>query len=198
MVPSHPKKGPVFFRRIILRICIFDTESHKRRMNISGSFNPRRVVKREIWLEARARHQELLHPWCIARQKRASLGIPHPVYDFLFDYYSYRPAHLLRWSPGADIAIDITGGDGADLDWKDELSPIVGEESESVAINSEGFPAHRRTYLEWAIKYLIATKNRPSVFSCFGLHEWAMLFKSKQTRHTNLPLRLPLWEINRV
>ena len=33
----------------------------------------------------------------LARRQR---GVKHPVHDFLFTYYSFRPAQLRRWSPG--------------------------------------------------------------------------------------------------
>ena len=31
---------------------------------------------------------------------RRQHGVKHPVHDFLFTYYSFRPAQLRRWSPG--------------------------------------------------------------------------------------------------
>ena len=36
---------------------------------------------------------------------RAAGGIPHPVEDFLFTYYSLRPGQLRRWYPGVHIAL---------------------------------------------------------------------------------------------
>ena len=35
----------------------------------------------------------------------------HPVHDFLFTYYSFRPAQLRRWSPGYGVVL-------ADARWR--------------------------------------------------------------------------------
>ena len=43
--------------------------------------------------------------------------------------------------------------------------------------------------MEHIQKLLINSESNPSRFECFGLHEWAMLYKSEETRH-DLPLRL--------
>jgi hypothetical protein len=43
--------------------------------------------------------------WTDPHQARAMRGEKHPVYDFLFTYYAFRPAWLRRWHPGPDIAL---------------------------------------------------------------------------------------------
>ena len=37
-------------------------------------------------------------------ERRAS-AVKHPVHDFLFTYYSQRPAQLRRWHPGYGVAL---------------------------------------------------------------------------------------------
>ena len=37
--------------------------------------------------------------------ERRRTGATHPVDDFLFSYYSFRPAQLRRWHPGYGIAL---------------------------------------------------------------------------------------------
>ncbi len=86
----------------------------------------------------------------LARQMRHE---KHPVIDFLFDYYTHRPAQLLRYSPGL-------GHDGA-----------------------PPFPAERRHSAEWMLNLLEATLHRPPQFGCHGLHEWAMMFAGEARRH---------------
>ena len=44
----------------------------------------------------RARLASVLEPYL----ERRSRGVKDPVMDFLFEYYAFRPARLLRWSPG--------------------------------------------------------------------------------------------------
>ncbi|HLP25341.1 MAG TPA: 3-methyladenine DNA glycosylase, partial [Acidobacteriota bacterium] len=43
-------------------------------------------------------------------------------------------------------------------------------------------------------------QNRAPTFACFGLHEWAMVYRLAPTdvRHTQLPLRFPPEEIARI
>lgn len=49
------------------------------------------------------------------RQRRRT-GQRHPVFDFLFDYYSIRPSHLHRWHPG--VGARLVGQDHPrQLDW---------------------------------------------------------------------------------
>ena len=52
-----------------------------------------------------------------------SRGEKHPVHDFLFEYYSFRPAHLLRWTPGADVLLE--GASPGELSWS-EFVPADG------------------------------------------------------------------------
>ncbi len=114
------------------------------------------------------------------------------MYDFLFTYYSLRPAHLLRWSPGADV--ELQGVSKSELDWPLESVQSAG----GYSIPSANFPAHRRAYLEWAIRYLTRSGERPASLSCFGLHEWAMVYRAEQPRHTQVPLRLTPQQITEV
>ena len=45
-----------------------------------------------------------VRPWAEDRSRRMSRGEKHPVYDFLFEYYSFRPAHArLTWRFGDQI-----------------------------------------------------------------------------------------------
>ena len=37
---------------------------------------------------------------------------------------------------------------------------------------------------------LRATARRPAQLNCFGLHEWAMVYRSAEVRHGGVPLRL--------
>jgi hypothetical protein len=52
--------------------------------------------------------------------------------------------------------------------------------------------ASQRPLLESLRQLLTATANRPANFGCFGLHEWAMVYRlaEDETRHADWPLRL--------
>ncbi|MEZ5193289.1 MAG: hypothetical protein R2734_12800 [Nocardioides sp.] len=44
-------------------------------------------------------------PYVEPHLARRRARVPHPVHDFLFDYYSQRPAQLTRWHPGYGTAL---------------------------------------------------------------------------------------------
>jgi hypothetical protein len=142
------------------------------------------ALDRSTWLERRELHRSRVLAWVEDRVTRANRATKHPVYDFLFTYYSFRPAHLLRWSPGVDVELlDITQHE---LDWPLDFTRT----ERGYVIPADSFPAQRRTYLSWALNYLTQIESRPGTFCCFGLHEWAMVYKSQAPRHSQVSLRL--------
>jgi hypothetical protein len=54
----------------------------------------------------------------------------------------------------------------------------------------KAFPASRRPFVDWALDFLRQTADRSPNFSCFGLHEWAMVYREPVVRHQEVPLRL--------
>ncbi len=96
-------------------------------------------------------------------------GIAHPVHDFLFTYYSFRPTQLRRWHPG--YGVELAGREDQTLTSADLET--------------------KRTLIEGTHRLLNATASRSGNFGCFGLHEWAMVYRQSpdQTRHPR-PLRL--------
>jgi len=142
------------------------------------------------WRAARVRHEERVGP--IARDRLARTGRKHPVYDFLFEYYSYRANHLLRWSPGIDVFLD--GATPADLHWPQ----FFRFDERGATLPASAFPARRREQLEWTIAYQTAIRDREPQFGCFGLHEWAMVHRTDDVRHSRVPLRLSAEETDSV
>ncbi len=99
-------------------------------------------------------HRARLSPYVAPHLARREAGVKHPVHDFLFVYYNFRPAQLLAWSPGA-----------------------------------ETLPEGKRVLVSTLLRLLRATAGRTGNFGCFGLHEWAMVYRSDENRHPQ-PLRL--------
>ena len=150
------------------------------------------TLSRSEWLARKQHHRERVSAWTEDRVHRTSRDVAHPVYDFLFDYYPFRPAHLKRWSPG--VGVSLEGATPDELDWREHYE----WQSGTARISPSAFPEHRRPFLEWARKYLVGISQRPPLFSCFGLHEWAMVYRSDTPRHSKVPLRLPAEAINKV
>jgi hypothetical protein len=136
-----------------------------------------------VWRDRLARHVERLAPFADDRLTRMSRREKHPVHDFLFQYYSFRPAHLLRWSPGPDVLLE--NARPSDVAWN-EFQPADG----GLVLPADLFPAHRRSFVRWAHNYLEGIARRPPVYGCFGLHEWAMVYRTPEIRHERTPLRL--------
>jgi hypothetical protein len=63
------------------------------------------------------------------------------------------------------------------------------------ALQPEDFPFKRFSSLEWLIDLQKGILNRPMAFGCFGLHEWAMVYRSEEVRHGQVPLRMKPSEI---
>ena len=142
------------------------------------------------WRERRDRHVARLRPHVDEVHARRAAGVRHPVWDFLFEYYSYRPAYLLRWSPGPGVVLEDAGP--GDAGWG-EFVPVAGG-----MVLPAAFPARRVPFLEWAASYLEGIAARPALFGCFGLHEWAMLYRTDEVRHAAVPLRLAADDLAKV
>ena len=140
-------------------------------------------MARSVWEAERSAYLARVRPLADDRVRRMSRQEKHPVHDFLFDYFSFRPAHLLRWSPGANVLLE--DATPADIGWA-EFTPAGG----GVVLRAESFPEQRRGYLSWALAYLEAVRDREPSFACMGLHEWAMVYRDPDVRHPYVPLRL--------
>ncbi|MBI2243434.1 MAG: 3-methyladenine DNA glycosylase [Nocardioides sp.] len=154
-------------------------------------------LEREEW-EARATaHRERLLPYVEPHLERRRRGTKHPVHDFLFTYYGFRPAQLLRWHPGFGVALE-DAPEHADLrGYARVVCPSTrhgassGTRPDAAAV-TEQHVASQRPLLEALRRLLRATEARPANFGCFGLHEWAMVYRlsEDETRHAAWPLRL--------
>jgi hypothetical protein len=125
--------------------------------------------------------------WTDPHQMRAARGEKHPVYDFLFTYYGFRPAWLRRWHPGPGVAL---AGAGAMefLRWSEYR-----ETESGIAVDRGTLPVNRRDFVQWLRTLLAMTQGRPPFFGCYGLHAWAMVYRQtpEQVRHNAWPLRFP-------
>jgi len=144
------------------------------------------------WHALRAAHESRVQPWIAPRLERTSRQEKHPVEDFLFEYYPYRSSHLLRWHPGLSRALQ---GESA----REFLSNKNYRASPGgIAADPSTLPEQRLEFPRWLRQFLQATATRPAAFGCFGLHEWAMLYRTPETRHAEWPLRLTPDEIART
>ena len=128
------------------------------------------ILSEPVWRARRAAHEDRVDALVADHLGRRRDGVPHPVHDFLFTYYSFRPAQLRRWHTGYGVV-------------------LAGRESEAL---TDADVDAKRPLVEGIHALLTATAARPANYGCFGMHEWAMVYRQSpdETRHASWPLRL--------
>ncbi|WP_306912186.1 3-methyladenine DNA glycosylase [Arthrobacter sp. B3I9] len=156
-------------------------------------------LPQEDWLPRQAAHQQRVRHYSEPYLARRSAGRKHPVEDFLFTYYTQKPGQLLRWHAGAGVV--LSGPEAAERSgWKYYRPADDGERAAAgipggtaaVTVDVDSFLRDRRPAVEFAAVILAGTAGRPAQFGCFGLHEWAMVYRQDkfELRHEYLQLRL--------
>jgi hypothetical protein len=149
------------------------------------------ILAPEEWRPRQAAHQARVDAWIGPHLSRRRTGTPHPVEDFLFTYYSHRPAALRRWHPGSGVVLE-------------DAEEHLGFKGYGAVAGGAGvlisYLAAQRGVIEALRRLLAATAGRPAFLGCFGLHEWAMLYRlpADRVRHSTWPLRLGAEGTDRV
>ncbi|MGV9802241.1 3-methyladenine DNA glycosylase [Mycobacterium sp. NPDC003449] len=143
-----------------------------------------RVLDEPAWTAAAARHRDRVDAFLAPHRRRRERGEPHPVWDFLFTYYSLKPRQLRRWHPGYGV---VLGGEAA----RGYLgaSGYGAARRGGVTVTREHLAARTDT-VRFIATLMRATAARPARLNCFGLHEWAMVYRAPEVRHAQVPLRL--------
>lgn len=167
------------------------------------------LLRREEWSALEREHEVRADKLSARHRERRLTGTKHPIEDFLWTYYSFKPADLRRWHPGAGVVLDeamaaspsmseaaivssnIASGVVATApreSWRYYQSPG----GRSLAVDLPAYFAKREASVDFIADLLSRTINRPPHFACFGLHEWAMVYRStpEDIRHSGLPLRI--------
>ena len=142
------------------------------------------VLDGATWRARRLAHERRIDGWLAPHLARRRAGIKHPVEDFLFTYYSHRPAQLRRWHPGAGVV--LRDADPAQFGRGYRATPV------GVTLDTDQVRRRRAGSIAWIRSLLAVTAARPAQFGCFGLHEWAMVYRQtrEEVRHNAWPLRL--------
>ncbi len=142
------------------------------------------MLEEPVWRALADQHAHRVRELTADRVARRRHGRKHPVEDFLFDYYGHRPGQLARWHPGAGVGLA-----GAD----DRAGWTAYRVVDGVAsVDVPAFLERRGGAVDFVRALLSATLQRKGRFGCFGLHEWAMVYRAsdEQVRHADWPLRL--------
>ena len=147
------------------------------------------IYPEQEWMKVKDHHEEKLSEILDPYLQKRSRQIKDPVLDFLFEYYAFRPSHLMRWSPGLGAALEFT---------RKENLPEVSElrvEGSQAFVDPALFPKKRLKSARWILDLLKKSSTKKPMFGCFGMHEWAMVYRTEDVRHGQIPLRLPDDEI---
>ncbi|WP_018156491.1 hypothetical protein [Demetria terragena] len=148
------------------------------------------VLSRAEWTAREAAHHARVDSATAHHRARRQDGVKHPVEDFLFRYYSHSPAQLRRWHPGVGVRLE-----GGERPWK-----FYRFEDDYGFVDQADFVRSRGQSLQFIRRLLKATAQRAPHLGCFGMHEWAMVYRlsPEQVRHTDWPLRLSPAETDAV
>ena len=152
------------------------------------------ALPEEEWTARAAAYRERVDRWVAPHLERRRQGRTHPVLDFLFTYYSEPPGRLRRWHPG--VGVLLTGPSASErLAWpryaEVEGTAADGRPVRGIGLDLPAFLERRGEGLRAIADLLRATAGRTAQFGCFGLHEWAMVYRPEpgEVRHA-VPLRL--------
>lgn len=147
-------------------------------------------LQRAEWLPLQQAHAAATQARVEPHLTRRASGQRHPIDDFLWDYYPFSTGKFRVWNPGVTtVLLNYTAADGA-------LPRGFTIDHVGARFDVNSIPEHTATALhheiEWVHRLLSGTRNRPSGFGCFGLHEWAMLLgqADSERRHPDWPLRV--------
>ena len=141
------------------------------------------VLAEPEWTDRAELHRARAERFAGPHRERATRGESHPVWDFLFTYYSLRPRQLRRWHPG--FGTHLTGPSARAFLQRSGYA--VTEYGVGVSLR---YVDSRIETVRFIDDLLRATASRPARLNCFGLHEWAMVYRAPDVRHGQVPLRL--------
>lgn len=155
-------------------------------MQQDGSFR----WSQEDWQARREAHLKRVATIADDFVVRRSRHEKHPVYDFLFTYYNCSPAKLKQWVPPLGVRIEIVEEDLVQLPWL--ASDRFLREGNEVFLDESKLGENTRGLARWVTNLCANVQSRAPRFRCFGLHEWAMVYKQtrEQIRHQGYELRL--------
>ncbi len=141
-----------------------------------------RLLGPEAWGPLAAAHRARAQRWTVPHLERRHQGVSHPVEDFLFQYYNLSPGALERWHPGRHVGL-VDSAEHAALGAYVTIDGVSRADLTRVERRLSG--------LRWTAELLRRTAERPGRWGCFGLHEWAMVYRQPaERRHDGVPLRL--------
>jgi len=144
----------------------------------------------EEWTSRAEEHCALVSPHADAFLKRRGLGHTHAVHDFLFTYYSCSPSKLKQWVPSFEEELVVTPEIRNDYPWLSDYWFRL--DGDILSLNKERLHKNTRGLAAFVAELCGNILQQAPRFGCFGLHEWAMVYKltPEALRHKGHRLRL--------
>mmetsp|Transcript_37708 Transcript_37708/g.120994 ORF Transcript_37708/g.120994 Transcript_37708/m.120994 type:complete len:350 (+) Transcript_37708:1658-2707(+) len=142
------------------------------------------------WRGRAKRHRERVVELLGCEPEEAAKRRTDPKLNFIFQYYyGFKAKHLLHWSPG--LGVDLEPG-------TDDDERLLAKRTFWRRSGSDGRltldPCYYRlkpSHVEAlrSTRAILRATNR-EVWNCYGLHEWAMLYRSAPKKQDHLELRV--------
>ncbi|WP_084130158.1 3-methyladenine DNA glycosylase [Demequina sp. NBRC 110055] len=141
------------------------------------------VLSPAAWREQSRAHEERADALTAGRRERAARGERHAIEDFLFEYFGLKPGQIRRWHPGVGVGLQAADAHTC-ARW------YVTSPDGTTALDAATFAADRGEAVVHIRRLLAATAGRKPLLGCFGMHEWAMVYRADSDLRHPLPLRL--------
>ena len=131
-------------------------------------------------------HLDRVQRWTLPRRERRARRETHPVYDFLFTYYSFSGGKLEKWHPAPhELLVDSPEA-------RERFhAPTYRAANGVISRDANALTSAERKTLDDVLHVLSTTRDRSPNFGCYGMHEWAMVYGGHDVRHAEIaPLRL--------
>src|SRR5690606_17967712 len=141
------------------------------------------VLSEPEWRSRQAAHRQRVERWTIPHRQRQLRGEKHPVMDFMWTYYSFRPSRLERWQPG--VGVVLAGGQ----EFLDRRG--FTQTADGVALDPAALTPKRRDTCEFIRGLLRATASRKPRPNCSDLHVGPLVLRPglEETRRADRPQR---------
>ena len=112
----------------------------------------------------------------------------HPIFNFIHQYFHFSMKRLHIYSPGVGVNVldELTY-----IRRHPELARCLNVNERQARLVPPPFSPGKLASLRTTLALLKNTANKAPLLSCFGLHEWAMLYDNEvPSAHQALPLRV--------
>ncbi|MFI6450298.1 hypothetical protein ACIBF6_01985 [Streptosporangium amethystogenes] len=131
------------------------------------------VLSEQEWRGRASAHRDRVGAWIEPHLRRGQERVAHPVEDFLFTYYTFRPGRLLRWHPGAEVI--LAGASSFGANYRD------GEQG--AVLDLELVLPQRTAAIGWTRELLAATASRPPYLGYSGTYQRWKVSKRYETNN---------------